>query len=383
MSAKPRPPRTVLLIDLDGVLLRASGYHRTLIEAVEILGGALGFPSVGLDPQIIEIFEAAGVTSEWDSSAICGARLLTEAWTKDPDLRLPDAPPLAPRPPNGLRPPDLGTFAQRMLAQADPEASPRARAERLLLEAPAGYSADQARALRRLLGGARSLDGLTFRLVQELNLGSRAFEAAYGLSGALACESRLAAHDRPALDAGQQAALRAWLREPGRHAAVMTNRPSQPPPGYLSTPEAELGLRAAGFEDLPAAAMGGMGWLAQQRGLDEQALLKPSPAHALATLRLALGAPLEAALQAAAALALDGRDDGGWRPLDRSRVVVFEDAAKGLTSAVRAADLLERIGVRAALDLRGVASDPAKAAALRQAGGRVFANLPAALASMM
>lgn len=383
MSARPRPPLTVLLLDLDGVLLRDSGYHRTLIEAVDLLGRALGFPAVGLERHTIDVFEAAGVTSEWDSSAICAALLLERAWTEDPGLRLPVTPPLALRPANGLTPPDLGAFAQRMLALAEPEASPLARAERLLLEAPSRHTPHHEQALRGLLRKARSLDGLTFRLVQELNLGSQAFETSYGLPAALGCASRLATHDRPALAAAGQAALRAWLREPGRRAAVMTNRPSRPPAGYLSPPEAELGLRAAGFPDLPVAAMGGMGWLAQQRGFDEQALLKPSPAHALAALRLALGEPLEAALEAAAALALDGRDDGGWGPLDRARVLVFEDAAKGLTSAARAADLLERCGVRAALDLRGVASDPAKAAALRQAGGRVFADLAAALAGLM
>ena len=383
MSARPRPPLTVLLLDLDGVLLRDSGYHRTLIEAVDLLGRALGFPAVGLERHTIDVFEAAGVTSEWDSSAICAALLLERAWTEDPGLRLPVTPPLALRPANGLTPPDLGAFAQRMLALAEPEASPLERAERLLLEAPSRHTLHHEQALRGLLRGARSLDGLTFRLVQELNLGSQAFEASSGIPAALGCESRLATHDRPALAAAGQAALRAWLREPGRRAAVMTNRPSRPPAGYLSTPEAELGLRAAGFPDLPVAAMGGMGWLAHQRGFDEQALLKPSPAHALAALRLALGEPLEAALEAAAALGLDGRDDGGWGALDRSRIVVFEDAAKGLTSAVRAAALLERCGVRAALDLRGVASDPAKTAALRRAGGRVFADLPAALAGLM
>ena len=149
--------------------------------------------------------------------------------------------------------------------------------------------------------------------------------------------------------------------------AVFTNRPSQGPQDAIGAPEAELGL-AAGMELLPLVGRGGLAWLAEQRSLAPDRLLKPSAVHALAALRRATGDPLEAALQAAAALTLDEQGDSGWRMLAGAEIFVFEDSVKGLHSLRAAQGRLESLGVTCRPILVGIAKSPHKRQGLEAAG---------------
>jgi hypothetical protein len=119
--------------------------------------------------------------------------------------------------------------------------------------------------------------------------------------------------------------------------------------------------------------------MTEKRGLPMDALLKPSPVHALAALRCALGENVELALQSAVSLVVDGVMEAGWDRLHEAQVIVFEDAAKGLQSAYAAQDQLEHRGISIDLQLRGVSSNENKAYSLRAAGAKVFENLHAAL----
>ncbi|RMD92033.1 MAG: hypothetical protein D6814_17515, partial [Calditrichaeota bacterium] len=84
----------IFLFDMDGVLLTPVGYHKALKQTVERVGQMLGFAGVELTTEEIAAFEAAGVTSEWDTAAICSALLLGEAIRQQPNVpwHLPPAP---------------------------------------------------------------------------------------------------------------------------------------------------------------------------------------------------------------------------------------------------------------------------------------------------
>jgi hypothetical protein len=56
--------------------------------------------------------------------------------------------------------------------------------------------------------------------------------------------------------------LREWLKLPNHKAGILTNRPSRSPDGYLSSPEAELGMALIGLEDLPYVGSGILAWFA-------------------------------------------------------------------------------------------------------------------------
>lgn len=373
----------ILLLDLDEVLIQQRAYHQSLRECVERIGRWCGFASVRLTDQDIALFESLGVTSEWDSSAICAALLLDRAWTLFPNCRLPDSPDAPDGRLHDLPVPDFQDFFLSTLQRGVSGVEARRLTEQRLL-ADEKRTSEQRQALQAILRNAYATDrSLTNRIIQELNLGDAEFEACYGMPAAIHGEGLLRTQDQPLISPPLAARLVEWHLSPGRRAVVFTNRLSRTPGQPGGAPEAEIGLERVGLSLLPFVSMGHLDRLSLARGLEPQSLLKPSAVHALAALRLAAGHRLEPSLSAAAALELDHRDVGGWEALDGARVVVFEDSFRGLQSALRAQRSLERLGVRLSLDLRGVARHEVKRRALEQAGGVVYADFASAVGDVL
>jgi beta-phosphoglucomutase-like phosphatase (HAD superfamily) len=369
----------ILLFDMDGVLLEARAYHLALREVVESIGRALGFHEVCLTQEDVHFFESVGVTSEWDSSAICYALMLERVWEQEPERMLPTAPPLPEVEPHDLAVPDFRAFFRLLDVEKSAVVPSLLDAERVLLER-CDHSAMQVETLQGILRKARQIDGsLTHRLFQELILGSRVFVDLYDSEASKTSDGYLLTLDVPALDHDQTMQLLAWLEEDDHYASIFTNRPSEPPEGYFDTPEAELGLKLVGLDGVPIVGHGSLAWMTEKRGLQMDALLKPSPVHALAAMRCALGEHVELALQSAVSLVLDGIGEEGWSVLNGARVVVFEDAAKGLQSGYAAQEVLKKQGITIDLGLRGVSPDENKAHSLRAAGAQVFEKFSAAL----
>ena len=84
-------------------------------------------------------------------------------------------------------------------------------------------------------------------------------------------------------------------------------------------------------------------------------------------------------MAAAQARVGNGPVDALWRGLDGATVAVFEDAAKGMRSALAAKEALAAGGVRLDLTLYGITRSPAKARVLENQGARVFDTLSPAL----
>ncbi len=370
----------LLLLDLDDVLLFSNGYRTALRGAVGYFGRRLGYPDVALSDEDIDVFEAFGLTAEWDSATVCVSLMLAQLWEQHPDhtLTLDAEWPTAPKHNlpvptfrdfvNGLRAPDAGRFG------------PLGEAEEALLRQCRFLSVEQKGFLHALIRSTRQFDRSPIhRLIQEFNLGSRRYVEIYGVRPMLAVESTLLMHDRPRLDDVARRLLKEWANSASHAAVIFTNRPSTPPDGAFDTPEAELGLEASGLT-LGIVGGGGLGWIAQRRGLGSGDLLKPSPVHALAALRLALGEPVREALEASAALVMDGKFDSEWRRLDGCELHVFEDSAKGLRSATAAVDIMKTHGVSIDCALYGVSDSDPKRAALAAAGGTLFSDIHSALA---
>ena len=370
----------ILLLDLDDVLLETHAYHDSLIESLDRISMALGFDPLHLTDDEIRAFEAAGVTAEWDSSAITVALLLEEAQRQARHVTLPYAlPPQLPAPVQSPRP-DLLAFIQRLAGEPGTGAHPRQSAESLLLARPDGRSPATTQAIREVLhNGYDVRRSVSHRLIQELNLGSRLFSQLYATEAWLECEGYLHTRDLPALSAPLRARLIEWMSAPAHAVSVFTNRSCHRPDGQPAATEMELGLQAAGLPDLPAIGLGHLAWLAEQHHLLPYAFLKPSAVHSLAAMRCALGDPVEIAVERAAALSGQGQADGGWRRLDGAKVIAFDDAAKGIRSAVAAQHVLEQNGIRVGLRKIGVSPHAVKARALQQAGARVYPNVEAAL----
>jgi hypothetical protein len=370
----------ILLFDMDGVLLEPHAYHRALVDTVSHVGRILGYGDIIINGTEITAFEAAGVSSEWDSAAICAALLLENLWREFPWATLPEASLARVLPEHGVAPPAFRPFIDS-LSRADlRELSPLIRAERLLLEGHCPRTPTQRQSVQEILRKARQIDGsLTHRIFQELVLGSREFALTYALPSLMDIASYLREYDLPALPAHAQLRLIRWLQKDDHWASIFTSRPSRPVGGQFCTPEAEIGAESVGLENLPVIGLGGLSWLSAHRDCDPDAFRKPAPVHALAAMRVVLSGDVQEALEAAAALVLDGRADRGWNDLSGAEIYTFEDTVGGMQSARAARELLDRHGVKVELSLFGITDSDAKRQALEATGATVLSSLAVAL----
>lgn len=370
--------KTILLFDLDGVLVHPRGYQRALSDTVGLIGAALGYVDVQLPAQLIDRIEAVGLTSEWDSSAVCVALMLTHAWPTFPELRFPQTLPLEPSAPHHLPPPDFDAFITAVGSMEDDRHARERAAERLLQGS--ALTGEQRQTLQMILESARDPQrSLSFQVFQELILGSEGYTNTYKRPAHLHRQSYLISYDQCALSAQDHRRLLNWLARAEHDASIFTNRPSPWPDSQGGTPEAQLGARVCGLESLPIVAYGELTWLSARVGRPMDAFIKPSPVHVLAGLLSAGGIAPAASVEEALHLVRAGGDRKPWRTLDGAQVFVFEDSAKGLQSAQAAQDLLISIEIRVEMQLCGITQGSAKTMALEQAGARLFSDVGEAL----
>jgi hypothetical protein len=369
----------IFLFDMDGVLLESHGYHLALQETIHRIAMVLGFEQVILSLDDMATFEAGGITSEWDEAAIITALLLETIWKSFPDRVLPDSLGKNAIDTMSRKRPDFTSLAHLLSAPDMLNLHPLKRAERHFLSTD-HFTQTQSDILLGVIRNARNPQhSLTHRTFQELVLGSREYGNTYGLSPVLDCEGYLLKHDISNLTHAESAQLKDWLSAAGHSAAVFTSRPSKPPAGVFSTPEAELGALQVGLEDIPIAGWGGITWLGNQYHTEPQIFVKPSPVHALAALRMALGDGQETAFTAAVELVRNGQAGATWRRLDGSQVCVFEDSTNGIKSLKTARQVLDGVGIHIETKNFGIATNSAKIQTLIENGAQVFPSLVDAL----
>ena len=398
----PEPPTTILLFDIDGVLVEPLGYRAALRATVEYVAQQMGFRKIALNwEDLITRFETRRITSEWDMIPLTLAILLDHLVAQTPALELPDQLPQALE---ILRNIDNRSFPENLdfrkpidsIASAlKPGQFP---SETALLLSQLGMDKDvegelpfphlhNHALLVDLLAETRSVErSLTTRLFQHYCLGSAAFAQTYTREPELETASYLLEHDRPNLSPQTRQLLLERLKNHTIHAAAYTMRPSLPPkevpgphPGY--SPEAEMALELVGLPELPLIAFGRVHWLAEQTGAHPEAYLKPSPVQAIAALLAAVTGDERLSLEAA----LDPQRmytllSGFEQPLE---VHVFEDSAGGIQAVRQAAQALCEASIETRVHAWGVASHPEKAGALKQATSRVFPDIDAALSIVL
>lgn len=367
----------VLLLDIDNVLVLPRGYKQgipaTLGTFLRRWGWEIPLPTEA----DIEWFEAAGVTSEWDSTAICLAGLLLEAAQQDDEWIVPDfeeaSDRLALRGLDSRRiRPDYRTWVRMAGEAAEPGERPSWAALRLwrrteLPQRPRSEALDAL--LDRLLRDTHSLSCPTTAVFQTWMVGHEAFERAYRRPAPLSVPQGLLDLDEPLLDrSGARELMNVWYE--GRLAAAFyTSRPSRPPtpdpapPLPVYSPEAEQAARRVGLEDWPAVGLGRLFWLAHSVGLSENPT-KPHTLHALAAFATAIawvdGIDGARALHLAYECLTPPHGIGplaDWVELPW-HVVLVEDSTKGIQGVFRAVRRLYELGISVRLTVFGVAPHP-------------------------
>lgn len=398
-------PYTLLLFDIDGVLVQPKGYKLALRDTVNYFAQRLGFAPVDLSMEDIGIFEACGLTNEWDSAAMCvGAMLATVArsnpatlmrWQSITDVGLffqwfhgitTKSP--------ALTAPDFRAIAEQVKAQ-NPDDKPVTPITHQLLRAM--IDTNYIPLLDQLFADIFSIDTPTTHVQQTFTLGHERFKTTYGIDAPFESESYLLKHDAPLLSPENRDKLIKWRDSSFLNGfSIYTARPSLPAKGDSIgyAPEAELARELLGFDaSVPLIAGGKMQWLATQKKRSADAYIKPSPVQALAAICAASNSArgqdsafTEAEILEAAAELYENQMAGPpylYLYSDvHNQVTVFEDSTGGITAVRNAAAVINddlQDGIRVIDSGIGISDEVSKQAALHQVADVVFPDINAAL----
>ena len=364
---------TVLLLDIDGVLVKPGGYRAALHATLNYYVNLMGLPHFEFPEEKLAGFERRGITSEWDMVPLLLGVLWDDILSHQTVSVLPDDVRSAAiqigRSLNGYIPSDLHIPEFELVAAQYPADT--------ALEA--GFFTSIPAPLRtNLLRHSRDVGfSQTMRLFQHYTVGSRAFTETYDLPAEIETESLLHKYDQSNIDVS----IREKLRQPGIHLTAFTARPSAPPkeveaPPLGYAPEAEIALDLVGLPDIPLISFGKLQYLGEQRGYDPETLLKPSPVQALAGIAAALTGDEWSALQAACDWHETGKLAGALAELPQTfEVIIVEDTLGGVRSVMTAGDILREAGLEVSVQACGLTSGSvAKSVAFETAGVSHFSD---------
>lgn len=373
---------TVILFDVDGVLLDAHGYKEALRDATQYFAQQMGLANILVSNAMIADFEAMGVTNEWESLPLCVGALLQAGLTQSPSsLGATFTATLS-----NLQSAQINlaqpNFVDMMRTALDGETQYGRASHDFLAYFKTTTSSAWHPLFEEILADIYAMHTPTTAVFQAHTLGAERFAQTYGYAPQLELESYLLTHDRPALNAESRARLLEWRTQAGHGATVFTARPSHPPRNSQAEllgypPEGDLAVELLELEALPIIASGRLTWLAEQRQTVASDYIKPFPVHALAGIGAALSGDEVLSLQAAVALT---EDNILLEPLASLRgqslhVTVFEDSMGGIRATQSACEYLREAGITVEMQAIGVATETSKREALARVGAHIVDNV--------
>ena len=346
----------ILILDMDGVLLEARGYHRALQETVRLAGKALSLEDIQLSQAQIDRFESIGISSEWHSSALCMAFLNIQLFS-------------------GVTKPTLELESLFCAMENQPLELPAIERGCLAIEHLCEDRNIDSAGMVSIIANSEDVDNsMTMQWFQELVLGTESYQKLYNKKGSFNTQSYLKMFDIPLLSPIYAEKINYW----GGRVAIMTNRPSGGPDGYAGSTEAELGLELVRLPRISLIGYGEISWLAENVRVTPGTLVKPNPAHALAAIAGSFPIEKEQSLR------ISVLDPAQWpdeflAKLQGGSISVIEDTPAGLVSVMRAGEALRKAGVDVELRLLGIAKERTKQAALKSKGAQVFQDINSAL----
>lgn len=327
--------KTIVLLDVDGVLIRARGYRASVQATLNYLFQRLNQPHLTPpNEEDMQTFEAENIIFEWDSVALCTAALLNQV----PHLlqnRLQETIQAIAAANIRLQQPDYQKLARSVPKPPSPDIKPsRAALGTFFPEHPVFVE---------LLGNAHHPDALMTQIFQQFVLGHEQYARTYHRAPLLETDSLLEALDIPLLT--PESAERLAAADHVQHV-IYTARPGLPPSfvqdwvGY--SPEAEIAQKLLQLHNIPVIGYGRVQWLAQQTGVHPASYVKPSPVQALAAIYSAVLYGSENWEENALRLAIS---DGHLPEVIMAQplhVIVCEDSTGGIRGVRQAVEHLQK-----------------------------------------
>lgn len=394
------PEINIFLFDIDGVLLYPGGYRVALERTINYCSQAMGWGNCAPEENTTSIFEAHGITNEWDMSAICLAGLFSAAWHESPSMQFPSSVPaaLAMVRENAIptQKVDYAHLAREISNEMRPSEHPALAAPRVFSRYSSVLSSNGGRTsfvalLDEILLTTRDMHrSYTTPVFQNYALGSVHYRQIYGLDPIFEVPSMIEQHDRIVLLEENRDRLISAVRGGLLKAVLYTARPSMPPlnvldPRHYYSPEAEMAASLAKLSELPLVGFGDMQWLARGSGIDPDSYVKPSPVHAIAAIGAALVEDQMNLMLASEFLAQSGRCRPPLNGLKGKHfhVTVFEDSATSIQSVQQAGEILTSAGIPAKISSYGIATHSEKRMRLVEIGARVFDDVNVALDGLL
>ena len=225
---------TIVLFDIDGVLVQPAGYRAAVKATMDYFLDRLGVERAVFSEEIAVLFEALGVTSEWDMVPISLVVVLEAVFTTNPPERDLNSLLDVLRWTRGK-----GFSIQLNLRKAVEDLSPRflkaeIPSEALLRSLQADKGSDFAHLslplIEELLANTRSVkQSMVTRVFQNMVLGSEDFEAVYEMPALFEWESCLKTFDKLMLDSALYDQIKKAKQAGNFWYAAYTARPSLPP----------------------------------------------------------------------------------------------------------------------------------------------------------
>lgn len=369
--------KTILLFDMDGVLIHSRGYYFSLQSVIKLLGRNLDLENAELGMDEISKLEAIGVFHIWDHLTIFSSLLMLHIWKVNRKAKIPKLLVSAPSRICDIPKIDFREFTQTI--KSDHIYSSTDIRDFILAHGNQ-LDSDQRSYIDFMLDSSREIyRSPVLPLMQEFILGSQLFQQTYGLDSQLGLKSYPQQYDKPALSDDNYGLLQKWLKSKDHHGAIFTSRPNLPPDkDFFGTPEAEIGSKIIGLENLPIIGAGSLDWLADKEHTPLRGYNKPNPVHVLAAIQAAIGQTIEFALNTAVKLInqehfLQIKDE--WQDLNHARIYVFEDSTGGLISAQKAGQLLVDTGIPNKMHLIGIGEQSDKIRSLLTISDQVYSDI--------
>ncbi|HEX2981865.1 MAG TPA: hypothetical protein VHO48_16515 [Anaerolineaceae bacterium] len=390
-------------------MLRSEGYHAAARATINYFTQKMGLGDIAPGTNVTAMFEAQGITNEWDMIPILLAAMLDDILIEFPDLqlgatldetsqRVAAVHPACPMPDYAWIIREVGRRLRTGKAPAqitleacldggEPCLFPRLRQFPELLTA--------------MMGSTRSVvDAQISAVFENYALGDAIFVWSFGLLPTVRTPSYLKDYDLPLLSPKTRDRMLDMWRTGKAGMVTYTARLCLPPKGTPQeqmgyAPESELALEVLGMSEIPVVGSGRMLYLVDRLGVSPDRLIKPAPVQALSAILIGAGMEERPAIDAAGAIAYRAGllPDYQGAPLtvpdlqkvldnpERLDVHVFEDAPSGLWGARKAVELLVQAGLPAELSCWGVATDAVKERSLRENGAQVFPGFDDAFAA--
>lgn len=403
-----RTSRSILLIDIDSVLVEPLGYRAALMATLQHFADLFGIKGSYLpDVDTIEYFEAMHITSEWDMAPIVLAVLINHLADTIEGYTLPQSLDGQQKTVRSYSFTEVDyrhpiDYISKHLVNGEYPASTALR-----LSGP--HLSDNGNihpGIFPYIAGSKLIDELfstsrdpykskITRIFQHYTLSSQIFSQVYGLEPEIQTNSLLKTCDRSLLQPEVRDNLLSLYDQGVLAAVALTNRPSYPPKelgtdlkGY--PPEAELALDLSGLSQIPLIGFGRLRFVAEQHGLDIEDLLKPSPVHPLAAIFTALTRQEYPSIQIAIELGMGSivdRENRSSARLDqiipelpeKIDVHIYEDTRWGIDATYQASEILHSVGLSNQIYAWGIATNQQKVFTLQRAGAKVFPNISEAL----